>query len=610
MMRQMRENTKWIMLVTAIAFVALMVFTWGMDITGRSGVGYGEIGRVNHTPVMYEQYQAVFRNLYDQASRGQEEPISSAQVRELEEAAWIEIVNQILIQQELDRRGIRVTDQEIRDQARFSPPQELAMDPLFQTDGQFDLQKYQEFLANSADELFLLQLEAYYRDVIPRGKLLRQVSSGIYFTDAELWEEYRLQNERAQVRFVAFNPAERVEDFAVEITEREIEAWYTEHREDFQVPAQVEVKYVALTKAPLVEDTVAARERAAGILEELRGGAAFAELAQRESSDEASAANGGDLGTFARGQMVPAFDSVVFNAPLNRVQDPVQTNYGLHIIEVMDRQGDSAQARHILIPIERTNESEIRLLTLADSLEVLGESMPLEEAAAVLGVPTNQQVMTELFPFLAGAGQISDGLDWAFQEASPGDVSPVFEDRQAFYMMELVSSTPEGFQPLENARLTIEQFLRLEKKVEAAREEAAQKVEAARAAGTLEVLDGQDGLTVLEAGPHSRMEFFPGIGYQNGAVGTIFGLERNEISDPVATNSNVFLLQLLELERADSLAWEEQKDAQRAQSLFAVQQQRLEQWIAAMREAADIVDRREDAFQAPRGQTASTGGIF
>ena len=158
MMRQMRENTKWIMLVTAIAFVALMVFEWGMDITGQSSGSFGELGRVNGTPVTYEMYQAAYRNLYDQISNAQEDPITSAQNRDIEEAAWNESVNQVLVQQELARRGIRVSDQEIRDAARFSPPQELMGDPIFQTDGQFDIQRYQEFLATAADELFLLQL--------------------------------------------------------------------------------------------------------------------------------------------------------------------------------------------------------------------------------------------------------------------------------------------------------------------------------------------------------------------------------------------------------------------------------------------------------------------
>jgi parvulin-like peptidyl-prolyl isomerase len=103
------------------------------------------------------------------------------------------------------------------------------------------------------------------------------------------------------------------------------------------------------------------------------------------------------------------------------------------------------------------------------------------------------------------------------------------------------------------------------------------------------------------------VQFFPGLGYQNKAVGAAFGLEVDEISDPVVTNSNVYLIQALDRIPADSAAWEEQRVMQRAQSAFAVQQQRLEQWILAMREAADIDDRREEVFQAPTGQTTNSG---
>ena len=609
-MRQMRENTKWIMLVTAIAFVALMVFEWGMDISGRSGGGLGEIGSVNGAPVSYEQYQVVYRNLYEQVSRSQTEPISAAQNREVEEAAWNEIVNQILIQQELGRRGVRVTDQEVRQAARVSPPQELVGDPLFQTEGVFDIQKYQEFLATQADELFLLQLEAYYKEIIPRSKLLRQISSGIYFTDAELWHQFQFDTEQARVRFVALNPADRIGDLSVELSEAEVEAYYESNQGDFTVPAQVEVKYVALTKAPLREDTLEAQALAQTLRQEILDGTDFAEVALRESSDEVSAANGGDLGTFGRGQMVPAFDSVAFAAPLNRVQEPLQTSFGFHVIEVLSRQGDSVQARHVLVPIERTSESEIRLLTLADSLEALGESMTLDDAGAALELPVSQQVMTELFPFLAGAGQIADGLDWAFREAAPGEVSPVFEDQQAFYMMELVEAKPEGTQPLENARPIIDQFLRLEKKVEMAEAEAQELLQEAMATGTLETLDARDGLLVQEAGPLARNAFFPGLGYQSGAIGTAFGLDVDEISQPVTSNSNVYLIQALERIPADSAAWDVQKDIQRAQSIFSVQQQRLEQWIVAMREAADVVDLRDVVLASQNQSSASTGGLF
>ena len=609
MMRQMRENTKWIMLVTAIAFVALMVFEWGMDITGRSGGTFGELGRVNGTPVTYEMYQVAYRNLYDQVSNSQEEPITSAQNREIEEAAWNESVNQILVQQELARRGIRVADQEIRDAARFSPPQELAGDPLFQTDGRFDIQKYQEFLRTSADELFLLQLEAYYREAIPQGKLMRQVTSGIYFSDAELWDAYREANEQVRLRYLALNPALRVPDSEVEITNSEVRAYFTDHEEDFQVPAQAEVKYVVLTKAPLREDTTAARAFAQELRQEIQAGGDFAQVAVRESSDEASASEGGSLGTIARGQMPPAFDSVAFSVPINQIPDPVQTSFGFHVLQVQSRQGDSAQVRHILVPIERTNESEIRLLTLADTLEVLGESRTLEEAAAEVGIPVRTQQMTELFPFLPGVGQISDGLLWAFEEGSPGEVSPVFEDPQAFYMMELVSSAPAGTQSYEEARPTIEQLLRIQKKVEAVKEQAMELAARARAAGTLEALDDGDQLVVQESGPATRVQFFPGLGVQNPAVGAAFGLEVNGISDPVVWNNNVFIVQPLEFFPADSAAFETEKATQRARLSFTVQQQRLQQWIQGLREAAKIVDRRDEVFQRS-GQAAQPSGLF
>jgi peptidyl-prolyl cis-trans isomerase D len=594
----MRENTKWIMLATAIAFVALMVFEWGMDITGRSGGGVGELGRVNGDPVTYDMYQAAYHNLYDQVSNSQEQPITSAQNRDIENSAWNQVVNQVLIQQELEKRGIKVSDQEIMDAARFSPPPELMQDPLFQTEGRFDIQRYQDFLANAADEAFLLQLESYYREVIPQSKLLRQVSAGIYFSDAELWETYRENPEQIRLRFLALNPSVRIPDEDVEVTDAEIQQYYREHEDDFQVPAQAEVRYVALTKLPLQEDTAAARTRAEDIRQEILDGADFADVAQRESSDDASAPQGGELGMIGRGQMVPAFDSAAFSLPVNQISEPVKTSFGFHIIQVESRQGDSARVRHILVPIERTNESELQLLTLADTLEALGEVRTLDEAAAEVGLPVQTQQLSEVFPFLPGVGQISDGLLWVFEDGSPGEVSPVFEDRTAFYMMQMVSSTPAGTQSLEEARPNILRILLVEKKATKAMGEAEELVSRAREAGTLEVLDDGDQLLVREAGPGTRNDFFEGLGVQNKAVGEAFGLEIDQIGDPVAWNSNIYLVQTLERIPADSTAFEEQKDDQRARLTYQVQQQRLQQWIQGLRDTADIEDRRDQVFQS------------
>jgi peptidyl-prolyl cis-trans isomerase D len=596
MMRQMREATKPIMLFTAAAFVALMIFQWGMDITGRSSGSYGEIGRVNGSAVTYDAYMASYRNLYDQVQRSQEEPVTSQQNKEIEDAAFDEVVNQLLIRQELARRGISVTDDEIRQAALYTPPEDLR--PQFlDANGRFDIQQYQAFLAQLPEDQRLL-LEAYYRDVIPRGKLLRQVSSGIYLSDAKLWESWKDRNETVQIRYVPLDPASRYDDADFPIDPGDIEAYYRTHQDEFEVPAQATVKAVVLDKAPTGADTVAALERARQIRQEILDGADFAEVAARESSDQSTAQAGGDLGTFAPGRMVPAFDSVVFQESVGTVLPPVQTGYGYHVIEVLERWGaDSASARHVLIPIERTDDSEIALLTLADSLEDMGTDRDLESAASVLGLSPATTSITQTFPFLAGAGQIGEGADWVFEEALPGDVSPVFENSEAFYALELVSSQPEGVLPLEEASPAIESTLRFERKLSRAEEEGRQVAERAHSGEALPNVAADLGLEVRSAGPFSRLDFVPGLGRQNAAIGVAFALLPGQVCVVVVTPANAFVIEALDRSPADSLAWLEQTETQRRQEVAVLQQQRLQEWIEALRSAAQIVDRRDDVLQ-------------
>lgn len=599
LMKTMRDNTKWIMLVTALAFVALMVFEWGMDITGISGGGM-ELGRVGGTPVTNDMYQSTYRNLYDQVSRSQAEPVTSQQNREVEDAAWDEVVNQILISQELERRGIRVTDDEIRQAALFAPPPGFQQERAFQTDGQFDLSKYQQFIQTGAEDLMLLQLEAYYRDVIPRGKLLRQVTSGIQVSDAELWRSFRDENEQVQVAFVALDPGSRIGNDQVTVSDSEVQAYYRENREDFRVPATATVKLSVLGKAPTAADSVAVEALAGELLQEIGGESTFEEVAARESSDEGSAADGGNLGTVLAGQLPPAMDTAVFSGPVGEVQGPVRTNFGLHLIRVDERWGaDSAQARHILLPMERTDASEMRLLARADSLERMGENQTLDEVASILQVEVQEIQLTEEFPLAPGAGLIGEGAEWALEEAAPGDVSPVFETQQAFYALELVSTSPEGYQSVEEVTPLIQETLRMEKKMDLAAEEGARWAEALRSgSNTLDQLAAENGLTVTRPDPFTRFDFVPGLGRQNAAVGAAFGVETGEVSDPVRTGTNVFLIQSISSTPAERDAFEAVKEELRGQTVQLIQQQRLDEWLQGLRAATRVVDSRDEVFRA------------
>ncbi|HEX7050931.1 MAG TPA: peptidylprolyl isomerase [Longimicrobiales bacterium] len=600
MMRTMRENTKWIMLITALAFVGLMVFQWGMDLTGRSSaqMSGGRIGSIDGDPVSYQEFLAVYRNLYDQQQVLQKEPIGTAQNREIEQAAWDQLVMDRLIAREIARRDLDATDAEVRAAARAVPPPEFQSNPMFQTDGRFDPNKYYQFLASpAAGNQLLLQLEAYYRTVIPRSKLYRQVTAGTYLSDSELWRIWRDRNETVRIRYISIDPLTTVPDAEVSVSDEEIARFYEEHRDDLQHSGHASVRWVAVDKTPTAADTAAARSRALELRAEILRGADFAEVARRESADSVSAANGGDLGTFSRGQMVAAFDDAVWSLPIGRVSEPVQTSFGFHLIRVQSRKGDQASARHILIPIERTPASEDSLLTRVDSLEALGETMSLADAAASFGLQVQTVDIDPDLPIIAGIGRIDDGADWAFHEAEPGMVSPIFESSSAFYMLELVERVPAGVYTLEEATPQIRSGLVIRKKTERARQEVRNLIDQIRNS-SLEEAAAAAGLEVHEAGPFTRTSFVPGIGRANAVIGTAFGLEDGETSGLVEAGGVLYVIQTIEHTPADRAKFDEQKATLRTTLAAAAQQARWNQFLANLRENADIVDNREQVLNA------------
>ncbi len=597
MMQQLRNSTKWIMILVAFAFVGLMVFEWGMDISGRSAGSLGEIGRVNGTPVMHEEYQTAYRGIYEETAALQEDPITNAQNSEIEDQAWEQVVSRILVDQELERRGIVVTDDELRTAALFSPPPNLMQNPAFQTDGQFDITRYQEWVAGAAPET-LLQLEAIYREIIPRGKLARQVGSGIHVSDNELWDLYRQENERASVSYVSFEPLTRVSDDQFEITPGEVSAYYRENRESFFVAASATVVSVYLTKAPTPSDTAAVLARAEELRQSILDGEDFAEVAMRESAGP-TAAEGGELGVVSRGAMVPILDSVVFGLAPGRLSEPVETSFGIHLLEATERWSqDSARVRQIVLDIERTDDSEFDLFALADSLEELSTSMPLADAAAALGLRADTLDILETRPFVPGAGDVPQGGEWIFDpETTLGEVSPVYDNRLAFYALELVSSDPSHYQTEAQAESAIRGNIGMEKRIEAAAEEAREFVAEVRSGRSLSEVAPEFALEVRDAGPFARDDFVLGLGRFNAAVGASFGLEVGDVSDVVVANQNVFVIERTASQPADSLAWVEQVDLQRQRELILTRQVRLNLWIEALRQSADVVDRREQVLR-------------
>ena len=238
---------------------------------------------------------------------------------QIEDQVWEQLIESQMLESEYERRGITVTTDEIVQAMRNSPPAEFRNIPEFQTDSQFDIAKYQRWLASSVGAQYLPALEAQYRDQIRRSKLLRVVAADIYLSDAALWEQYRDENEQVKIALTAIIPRNIIPDSAVKLTDAEVTAYYRSHQDDFKRPRTAYLSFVALPRLADASDTAAARARADSVRAAIAGGEPFADVARRESDDSVSAANGGDLGEWTRGSMDPAFDSAAFALPLNKV---------------------------------------------------------------------------------------------------------------------------------------------------------------------------------------------------------------------------------------------------------------------------------------------------
>ncbi len=126
----------------------------------------------------------------------------------------------------------------------------------------------------------------------------------------------------------------------VAVTPEQVNDFYQKNPQQFQQPERVRASHI-LIGFPQDADEAAkkdARTKAAEILKEVQAGKDFAALAKQHSTDPGSGQNGGDLGFFQQGQMVPAFDKAAFSMKPGETSDLVETNFGLHIIRVAERQ--------------------------------------------------------------------------------------------------------------------------------------------------------------------------------------------------------------------------------------------------------------------------------
>lgn len=606
----MRSLAKYIWVLVALVFVGGFLLYETSGLMGRTPVTpTTAVAVVNGQEISYRDYQARVQNQIQSEQQQSGRSLSQDDTKRIENAVFDQMVTEVLLADQYRRRGIVVTDDEVREFARYAPPSWITSAPELQTDGRFDPDKYQRLLASAQARQsgLLLQLEAYYRSEIPREKLLDQVSSGVYVTDAELWRAWRDQHDSAQVSYVTFAPV--VDQTAINAVSDDVaRAYFNTHKDEFQSKGRAVLSVVIIPRVVTAADTAATRAHAQALRDSIvNDSQKFEDAAKRESADSASGANGGDLGPAPASRYVPEFSKAAEALKPGEISQPVLSPFGFHIIRMDSRKGDTLSLHHILIRIEPSDSATTRTDQQADTLSRIAASSEqgsrLDSAAKRLGLKIVRVEASEDQPATYNGQTVPSVSAWAFSGVRPGETSELYDDDNGYYLARLDSLQQGGNLTYESVRDQVRAKVAQTQAIDKVMPEA-QKLATAAATSSLEAAAQQAKKQVEKTPLFARGSVVPGLGQFTEAVGAAFALPVGAVSQPVRTSSAADVIRVDKRILADSSAWVAQKATQKAARLQQLRDQAVQMFLQDLRKSAKIEDRRKDINATLRRQQA------
>ncbi len=452
------------------------------------------------------------------------------------------LIDEQLMKLAADRDRILISDEGVRDAIRKFPD--------FQVDGAFNADRYQLLLASQNPPMTPRDFEARIRDSLKNELIPTGISGSAFTTDAELDRMMRLFGEHRDVSYAVLPPAA---PDAAEVTDAQVNAWFEAHKSEYRRPETVRLEYVevdgsALTVQAADEDTLrkryqeqiekyssvekrevshilvavaanasdADRKAAEAKAKKLAGeaqapGADFAALAQANSDDTGSKANGGNLGWIAKGGMPGAFDDAAFAMKAGEVRGPVKTDFGWHVVKVNDvRAAVQRPFEDVRAELEKELQEGSRERAFNEMTGKLVDAAyktptSLEPAAKVLGLPLQT---TPAFTRMGGPGIAGDQkvLRAAFSETLLQDGTssdPIELGPERTVLIRVIDHEPEKALPLAQVRDAVVAAIRADRQRKVADAAAEALVKAAKTKGLAEAAKDA-GLVVGEANDISR----------------------------------------------------------------------------------------------------------
>ncbi len=593
------------MLLVICAAMVITLIPGGLGASlGIGAPGAGIVATVGGNQVTALEVQREARGMLQQQF-----PKGGAQMASLlpffAQRAADNLIDQKAILAEGNRLGLRATDDEVRDELQHGP-----MSQTFFPNGVFIGQDQYESLLQQHD-LTVPLFEQGVKDQIIFEKLRNLIAGGAAVSPTEVHQEFEKRNVKVKLEYAVLskdqilkgihpaeaelksfydanqatryknaNPEKRKIQYAlvdsakmasqVEVSPQDVQTYYDQHRDEYRVPEQVNVRHI-LIKTPLpaadgkvdakgVED---ARKKADDVLKQVQNGGDFSKLAGQYSEDTASAKDGGALGWIGRGRTVPEFEKAAFGLPKGGTSGLVQSTYGFHIIHVDDKQDARlklpGEVKAQIEPAIRQQKVDKAAAAQASALLAQARKDGLEKAAAAKGlqvVSTDFIGRTDALPGVGPSPQFMQAVFGQAEKAPPEQV----QTPQGFAIYQVEAIKPASTPTFDEIRSRVETDFKTERSQTLLTQKTQELADRAKADHDLKKVAKELGATIKTSDFVAPDGQVPDIGSMSGEASTAFSMKPGEISGPIASANNGIVLTILDRQEPTTQDYEAKKD--------------------------------------------------
>jgi len=598
------KSPKFIIAGAAVLFIFLIIFDWGFDISGRKGRGSKSdvIGSVNGKEVNYRMFSELVRRTVENRKNQQNSDVDSETERQIRSQVWSQIVDEFLFEQEINRLGITVTDQEIRDIIAGPNPPDFLVQQFKDSTGTFRRDAYQYAMTDPQNKQAWIQVEEGIRQEQKRLKLQSLLLATTIVSESEIKQRFIDNNMTLDANYVLSDINRLVPDSAVTVTDDDLKRQYEAHPADFRSKAARKVKYVFFNQSASSEDSAAIEQDLKEYLNQAMSGAMdFTELAKTYSEIPVT-----DV-FFKHGELSRQKEDAIFSAKKGEIIGPLRDNDGIHIIKILDqRQGKTefVKCSHILL----------NLVSGPDSVKVIQKARALLAQAhsgadfAKLARENSQDYGTAVrggdLGWASKDRYVKPFADAAFRTQVGSIVGPVRtqfgwhiikvtgRDRREIKIVDLALKVRASGETIETVYQYAQDFAYLAK--DEGFEKAAENSK----------------YRVLETPEFQKTGSIPGIGQNDVVTSFAFGNKLGTISEPVYTKDGIIVIMVSNVREEGIRSLEEVKSTVKSMAIKQKKMEKVREQVDAfyktLTSSSDIIS----AAQSNVNLIAQNTGVF